>query len=180
MAAFGDTTEPPLPPAVTAGVGVFGWPGVAAAAAVVASFFTGAVEMLVGGADGLFVAVGNACGWVGAGLSVGLGVVIATGGVVMAAVDFADVVGCVGSFFLVVAPFDGAPVVPPTVALAAVGSVLDAVPSVGAADGPGVAETLSFVTEGAVGLSPSEQTLWNRKPREEKDTFIRYSTLLSG
>lgn len=154
VAALEDATEPPLLSAVAAGVGVFD--GLGVATAEVASILTvgRGLEVTVGGAGVFFVTVG-ACGWVGAGLSVGLGVIVIViclgSGVVIAAVVFAGVGVCVGSFFLLASSVGGATVVPPTVAfLSVVGSVLDELPPVGTADGPGVAEAVFFVTEGAV------------------------------
>lgn len=104
VAALGDATEPPLLSIVTLGDGTFGWLEVAATGVALILMVGMAPLMTEVGAVGLFATV-DACGWVGAGLSVGLGVAVVVIGsglglaVVTAAVGFADIGACVGTFF---------------------------------------------------------------------------------
>lgn len=117
-------------------------------------------------------------------MSVGLDVAaVGTGDTVTVTVGFASVDACVGLFFLSASSVGCAPVVTPTITpalLSVVGSVPDAIPSVGIADALGVTEAAFWVTEVAAGPLTFEQTLWNRKPGEEQAIFIRYGPLLNG
>lgn len=159
VAALGNATKTVLLSSVTAGFTVWVWLGVPAAAEV-APLTTevavpAATDVLAGGAVGLSVTMG-ACGWVGAGLTVGLDVAATViGGVGTAVVDFAGVGACVGSFFLPASPVGAAVVAPPVMGLLPIVAAKIRTAPVGA----GVAGTASFFTDVALRLPSLEKTI---------------------
>lgn len=128
VAALGDATELLLLLSpVAAGVVIFSGLEVKAATVATVTTVGAAPELLVGSAGVLVASVG-ACGWVEAGLSVGLYVAGAVGAG-NAAVVFAGVGACVDSSLRLGASVGGSPVVPPVFAFV-VGLIVVTAPGV--------------------------------------------------